>query len=205
MRNRSRATIASISMSALLLVGAYAGPANAAPDDTAVSTVQAAPKAEAAPLEAQPGSLFYEVDRASSTAKKVELLQEAGFTETSDVLDGLTYERTEGGMTLGYVVEPPVLTGEGKEAGTTGRVGWDSAGPYVAATLNEWKQWLSEGTIVAGVGCGFITLAFGAAACGVAAGVIGSRINNLDTGTIGNTCFAYRGQYSAFLPYPGAC
>ncbi|MEW1982454.1 hypothetical protein AB0333_16225 [Citricoccus sp. NPDC079358] len=195
-------------MSALLLVGAYAGPANAAPAESAVTAEQVAPAAESAPFEAQPGSLFYEVEHASSTAKKVELLEGAGFTETADLLDGLAYEKTEGGITLGYLVEPPVLVGEGKEASIDAKVGWDSRGPYMAATVNEWKKMAVEGTLYAGAGCVFITLAFGAFACAAAAVYVSSRINEIDTGNQGGTCLAmYKGAGTSFLflPKPGAC
>lgn len=194
-----------LALSALMLGSVVGGPANAATNATAAPAVKQSTELAAETMEAQPGSLFYQVEHATGEAEKVRLLEKAGFTETADLLDGLAYEKTEGGITLGYVVEPPVTTGQGKEASADGRVGWDSTGPYVAATLNEWKQWVLEGAIVGGAACGLITLAFGIAACAAAAGIIGLRVANLDTGKFGNTCYAYRGPNRAFLPYPGAC
>lgn len=204
MKNRVKASVSAVALSALLLGGAYTGPAIAASTGPAAVNVEAASEVATDSLRAAPGSLFYQVDHASTEGEKVALLESAGFTRTEELGDGLAYEKTEGGITLGYAVTNPVVFGKDDSAGTDARVGVDRNGAYVAATLSEWKKMLAEGSLYAGAGCVFITMAIGAFACAAAAVYVSSRINEIDTRGKGGHCYAlYSGK--RFIWKPGAC
>jgi hypothetical protein len=122
----TQATVATAAVLALIAGGAPAASASshAATTDLTQTTETTTP-------EAAPGSLFHAVEHAPTQAEKIRLLEAAGFTQTADVLDGLTYEQSEGGLTVGYVVTEPVVVGDSKQASTQARLGWDGSGPYM--------------------------------------------------------------------------
>jgi len=172
--------VMSASVASLALTGLMAGPAGAAPSDSASSS---------APIEAQAsvpvtGGILADVNAASTEAEKRALLESNGYVNTT----GNTYEATQAGFTIGYTI-PQTPSKDIVSPQWSG--GFDVVRPYVQGTLPEWQAAIDAGANPATIACAFITASVGAAACAVAIQEVNDFIQSQDVSSYEGLCIRY--------------
>lgn len=91
-------------------------------------------------------------------------------------MDELRFEKTATGITVGFSLP----TSNGIQPMWAGGWNWGKGGPYVKATVNQWKDATNSAGIVGGAACSLITAGLGSAGCVAAVGLALYHINKND-------------------------
>lgn len=159
-----RSLVAAAAVAGLLATGipsAQAAPAAVAQQQNVVSLAEINPSQ---------GSIADQVKAAGSLDEAIGILESNGFQKlpaTGAEGREILFEKTVDGFTVGFSLP----ASSGIQARWGGGWNWGKGGPYVKATLGQWKDATNVTGIVGISACTLITATLGAAGCAAVIGI----------------------------------